>query len=109
MSTIWQVPLSPRNQQLVLDIGGTSYTLHFNYNVVNQTWIVDVADANDNPICNGISLVTGVDLFGQFRYLGIGGGVPMITMTMGVGHSPDEIPTFDNLGIEAQVFFQTLV
>lgn len=109
ISQVWRLPLAPRNQMFRVDMGGTTYTLHFNYNRVNQTWIVDVCDTNDNPICMGISLVTGTDLFGQFRYLGIGGGLPMIAMTVGVGHSPDEIPTFNNLGVDSQVYFTTLV
>jgi len=109
MSTIWEIPLSPRAQRMVIDMGGIEYTLHFNYNRVSQTWIMDVHDANDVPFINGIPLVTGTDLLGQFRYMGIGGGLPVVTMTIGLGHSPDEIPTYENLGVDSHVYYKTLV
>jgi len=109
MSTIWEVPLTPRAQVIRVDIGNTFYTLNFRWNRVNSTWIMDISDSLNNPLSMGIPLVTGADLLGQFRYLGIGGGVPMITMTIAVGHSPDEIPTYENLGIDAHLFYKTLV
>jgi hypothetical protein len=70
---------------------------------------MNVGDLNDKRLLTGIPIVTGTDLFGQFRYLGIGGGLPLIAVTIGLGHSPDEIPTFDNLGIDSQLFFKTPV
>jgi hypothetical protein len=67
---------------------------------------MDIGDVFDAPLVNGIPLVTGTDLFGQFRYLGIGGGLPMIVMTIAVGRSPDEIPTYENLGIDRHVYLR---
>jgi len=101
--------MSPRAQVFQVDIGSVYYTLNLRWNRVNQTWIMDILDNLDTPMCMGVPLVTGVDLLGQFRYLGIGGGVPMITMTIAVGHSPDEIPVYDNLGIDAHLFYKTAV
>jgi hypothetical protein len=109
MPTIWEIPLSPRTQKMRVDISGTVYTLHLKFNSVCNTWIMDVNDSNDFPVLEGVPLVTGSDLFGQFRYLGIGGGVPVIVMTIGPGRSPDEIPNYVNLGIDGRVFFKTLV
>lgn len=109
MSVIWQIPLQGgAAQTLQVSIGSVTYTLHFTYNMAMPAWIMDINDSYDVPICQGIPLVTGTDLMGQFRYLGIGGGVPMTVMTVGVGKSPDEIPTYENLGIEGQVFYKTL-
>jgi hypothetical protein len=93
-------------------MGGTTYALHFKFNRIMQAWVMDIRDASDQPIggaggLDGIPLVTGTDLLGQFRYLAIGGGIPMIVMTIAVGHSPDEVPTFQNLGIDGHLFFQT--
>jgi hypothetical protein len=109
MSTIWEIPLSPRAQRMRMDIGGTFYVLHFKYNSVLNAWIMDVNDTNDIPILEGVPLVTGSDLFGQFRYFGIGGGLPMIVMTVGPGRSPDEVPNYTNLGIDGHVYFETSV
>lgn len=109
MSTVWEIPLTPHAQRMRLDIGGTVYTLHFKYNSVIQAWMMDVNDSADNPILEGVPLVTGSDLFGQFRYLGIGGGLPMIVMTIGPGMSPDNIPQYADLGVDGHVYYMTLV
>jgi len=110
MSRIFKVPLTPRPQTMRVNMGGTVYTLHFRYNRVMLLWVMDIYDQFDNPIAvagglSGIPLVTGCDLLGQFRYLGIGGGMAMIAMTVGPGHSPDETPTYKNLGTDGRVYF----
>lgn len=109
MATIWEVPLTPRAQTMNITIGSTQYVLHIQFNKISNTWIMDIGDVFDAPLVYGIPLVTGTDLFGQFRYLGIGGGLPMIVMTIAVGKSPDEIPTYENLGIDGHVYFKTSV
>ena len=117
MTTVYQLPLSPQTQKMRVDIGGTLYTLRLRWNPISACWIVDLTDENDAPLINGsgaglgltgIPLVTGTDLMGQFRYLGIGGGTPWTAMTIGPGHSPDEVPTRDNLGTDGNVYFETL-
>jgi hypothetical protein len=107
MATIWEIPLTPRAQVMDVNLGGIVYTLNFRYNRVNSTWVMDIGDSLATPMIMGIPLVTGTDLLGQFRYLGIGGGVPMITMTIAVGHSPDETPTYDDLGIDSHLYYKT--
>lgn len=110
MATIWELPVtSGRAQRMRCDIGGTLYTLHLKYNRVCGSWVMDINDSADNPLLEGIPLVTGSDLFGQFRYMGIGGGLPMIVMTIGPGMSPDEVPDFMSLGVDGHVYFKTLV
>src|SRR5262252_2964792 len=118
MATIWEIPLSPKAQVLRTEIGPTTYTLRITYNKPMEAWIMDIHDQDGNPLppignqlsgLNGIPLVTGSDLLGQFRYLGIGGGVPMIVVTIGPGHSPADIPTFTDLGIDGRLYFKTLV
>lgn len=111
MATIWKVPITPaRAQMMRLDINGTFYTLHLKFNSVIGAWVMDVNDSSDTVnLLHGLPLVTGSDLFGQFRHLGIGGGLPMIVVTIGPGQSPDEIPTFENLGLDGHVYFETLV
>jgi hypothetical protein len=109
MSTIYEIPLIARAHQMRIDIGGTVYILHFKFNRVCGSWVMDIKDTTDAPLLDGIPLVTGTDLFGQFRYLGIGGGLPMVVMTVGPGRSPDEVPTYDNLGTDGHLYFETLV
>src|SRR5689334_12601431 len=106
MSTVFEIPLIPTAQKLSVDINGLLYTLHVRWNQYMRAWILDIHDENDVVLpggLNGVALVPGTDILGQFRYLGIGGGVPMLIMTIGPGKSPDELPTTDNLGTEARL------
>lgn len=109
---VMEIPLIPAAQVLAVDIGGTTYTLHVRWNQFMACWVMDIHDENDADLAgglNGVPLVTGADLMGQYRYLGIGGGVPMLVVTIGPGTSPDEIPTYYNLGIEGRLYFETMV
>jgi len=64
-------------------------------------WIVDIQDALTNAyIIAGVALVTGVNLFEQFYYTGVKGY--LVIETKG---NPDEIPTFESLGNESQVYY----
>jgi hypothetical protein len=109
--TYFEIPLSARAQRFTMDINGTSFTLHIRWNQYMNAWIMNIHDFADNPLpqhgLNGIPLLTGTDLMGQFRYLGIGGGIPMIVLTIGPGLPADQVPT-TNLGIDGHLFFETL-
>jgi hypothetical protein len=70
--------------------------------------MLDIYDSNWDPIVMGTPLVTGTDLLGQFGYLGIGKSgaswVQLVVMTIAVGHSPDEVPTFQDLGVDGHLY-----
>jgi hypothetical protein len=63
---------------------------------------LDIADANGNPIVQGIPLVTGADLLAQYEYLGIGGALFVQT-----DYDLNAVPTFENLGQTAHLYWQT--
>lgn len=106
-STILQIPFRPgRLQRFRITMAGLSYVMVAWWNDVSQTWILDIyQDDGVTPILRGTPLVTGTDLLGQFEYLDIGRLGAMSVFTFGVGHAPDEIPTFSDLGNEGQVFY----
>lgn len=62
-------------------------------------WVIDLADADSNPILQGVPLITGADLLEQFGYLGLGFKLYVQTV-----QDPDATPTFENLGSDANVF-----
>lgn len=75
------IPLSSApNQTLssVLDVDGNNLLLNFAvyFNEQSQTWYMDIADANNNPLLTSIPLVPGnypaANLLGQYSYLEIG-------------------------------------
>ncbi len=102
--SIYQIPLTPgQPQTFPISLGGTTYTLTFRYrNTIEGGWILDIADASNNPLVNGIPLVTGANLLEQYSHLGFQGGLYVQTTT-----DPDAVPTFDNLGADAQLYWVT--
>ena len=72
--TAYQIPLQATPQTLSVQFpNGNTYNLQtaFLFNQ-NPCWVMNIADANNNPLANGIPLVTGADLLEQFAYLGLG-------------------------------------
>ncbi len=88
----YQVPLTPTPQtfSMVLPNGLTyNFRLIFNF-TPNPCWLLDIADANGNPLVCGIPLVTGADLLAQYAYLGLACKMWC-----------SSLPTFANLGVTA--------
>ena len=109
MTTYSEIPTRPgRPFKQRTDVLGVTYTFHFRFNVVSNTWIMEVWDDGDvNKVLCGIPLVTGCDLLGQYMYLPIGANAIMTVMTIGPGISPDTVPSFYNLGVDGHLFLLT--
>lgn len=105
MVAVFEVPTSTTPQSFQIQFpNSVTYTLSFQYLFVVETpvWIVDILDANNNPIACGIPLVTGADLLAQFEYLGF--DCSMFATTDG---SPSTPPTFYNLGTAGHLWVST--
>ncbi|MBR8471931.1 MULTISPECIES: phage baseplate plug family protein [Burkholderia] len=103
MTTYLEIPLTPDPQTFTMTLSGIDYQMTVQYREAGGTgWILDVADASGNALVSGIPLVTGTDLLGQYAYLGFGGRL----WVQGAA-SPDDVPTFDDLGIGSHVFWVT--
>jgi hypothetical protein len=103
VTTFFQVPLQAAPQRLTITLAGVQYTLTLQYrNTVEGGWILDIGDSNNNPIVQGIPLVTGADLLAQYAYLGFGGQLRVQTTS-----NPDAVPTFENLGTDGLLWFVT--
>ena len=99
----YEVPLTADPQTFGITLGGTEYRLTLLYrNCDGGGWVLDVADAAGNPMVGGIPLVTGVDLLGQFKYLGFSG-----SLFVQGSANPDDVPTFDDLGVGSHLFWVT--
>jgi hypothetical protein len=104
MFFIYIIPLTNVPQVFVTNLAGTDYTLTIKWNDMAQSWYMDIADASQNPIACGIPFITGTSLLKQLAYLGIEGD--LIVQTTG---NIDAVPTLDNLGDAANLYFQTTV
>ena len=100
--TPYTIPLTNSQQQLSIALGGTIYTLTVYWNTQSNVWTLDIADSAGKDIVLGIALVTGCDLLGQYAYLGLGGSLVVQT-----DFDPTLPPTYDNLGINGNLYFVT--
>jgi hypothetical protein len=52
-----------------ISLSGTIYNMNFKWNALNQFWLMDILDANFNPIAYGIVVVPNFNLTEQFAAL----------------------------------------
>lgn len=104
MPNYFQIPIKAgAPQRFSITLGGTEYRLTLRYlNVTEGGWVLDIADASGAAILLGIPLITGADLLAQYKYLGLGGRLWVQTTK-----DPDAVPTFDNLGDGAYLYWVT--
>lgn len=104
MGTPYAIPLVLGTPQTFsIQLGPNVYQLTFLYR--NDPggqggWTVDIDDTSGNAIAHGIPLVTGADLLAQYPHLGFTGKLIVQTNS-----NPDAVPTFTNLGGDAQVYW----
>jgi hypothetical protein len=96
--TVYTMPLANVPQRFTMDIVGATYIIRCRWNE-SIGWALDINDANDISLIACIPLVTGVDLLGQYGYLGI--NAALIVYTDGDQFAP---PTLENLGRESNCY-----
>jgi hypothetical protein len=109
VQTVVEIPtISGQNFKEKITLSGVEYTLVFQWNQVSNCWILDIYDTTGLiPILRGTPLITGADLLNQYLYLDIAVSGGLLVETLAVGHSPDEVPTFTNLGSDGHLFYVT--
>lgn len=101
MTQFFEVPTKPAQaQRFQVQLGQQTYTLRVVWNTVSSCWVMDIADAEDVPIVQGIPLITGADLLEQYGYLGIPGRLIVQT-----DNDPNAVPTFLNLGEAGHLYY----
>ena len=111
MTTLFaEIPLSSNPVQFGIVLSGVRYELTFVYRNADLTvcggcgWTVDIADTFGNPILCGVPLVIGADLLSQYRYLGLGGSLIVVSDGDVTG---EPVPSFFNLGTGCHVYWIT--
>ncbi len=91
----YTIPLSNAAQQAGVTLAGVLYNLTVLYRDNPQAgWTLDIADANQNPILQGVPFVTD--------YLGFGGMLAVVNAA-----APLVPPTFRNLGSDVLIYWLT--
>ncbi|MCW3543123.1 phage baseplate plug family protein [Burkholderia cenocepacia] len=100
---VYEIPLSPQPQRFTVTLSGVDYRMTVQYRAAGGAgWVMDIADSGGAPLVSGIPLVTGINLLEQYRHLGFTG-----RMWVQGAESPDDVPTFDDLGVGSHVFWVT--
>jgi hypothetical protein len=100
---VYEIPLTPEPQTFNVRLVDKEYRFSLAWNAIANTWTLDIATVdNSTPLVQGIPVVTGSNLIGQFEHLGIGGELRART-----DHDPDAIPTFGNLGAAGHLYLVT--
>jgi hypothetical protein len=93
-------PALPQSMQISLN--GVTYTIKVRWCGPANCWTMDLSDASNNPIVQGIPLITGCDLLEQFAYLDLG-----FSLACQTANDTDAVPTFANLGQAGNLFVAT--
>lgn len=97
----FEIPLQATNQRFSISLDGVVYVMSVVYrDDVEGGWVLDIYDANENPLVLGLMLVTGADLLGQYRYLGFAG-----SLIVRNDDGSEEAPTFSNLGNLSRLYW----
>jgi hypothetical protein len=99
---IFNIPIAaPGPQSFTVSLAGFDYQLTLKYrNTDDGGWTLDIADSTGNPLLSGEPLVTGIDLLDQYQHLGFNGSLYVQTTA-----DPDAVPTFENLGTDALLYW----
>lgn len=98
--TAYEIPLTPQPQLFNIQLAGKTYFLTLRWNVSGDYWVLDIADQDRAPLLQGLPVITGLDLLGQYGFMDFGG--MLIAQT---DSDPDVVPTYANLGSESHLYF----
>lgn len=101
--SVYLLPLDNIPETFEITLAGVDYNITSKWNDADDAgWVFDIADSDNNPIVSNIPLIVGADLLSGLEYLGINGS--LIVYTTGDDYA---VPTLDNLGADANVYFST--
>lgn len=103
---IFQIPLTNNNEVFEINLAGTDYLLTSKWNPAPEGgWTLDFVNAQTNAsVAANVPLITGGNILEGLDYLGFNGSLFVFT-----DGNPDAVPTFTNLGVESNLYFQTVI
>src|SRR5258708_3501924 len=102
--TTFILPLQTVPQTFNINLANKPYLMTVKWNDADDAgWVADFADGNTNvAIVGNIPLITGADCLSGLEYLEFDGS--LLVYTDGDSFA---VPTLDNLGVEANLYFLT--
>ena len=101
---VFRIPLVPTPQTFGITLAGRALVMTVQWNGESPAWEMDIADGVTGEVLFlRLPIVTGVDLFAQYRHLVLGGA--LAALNDGTPGNPP--PNLTDLGIDSQVYFLT--
>lgn len=97
--TPYEIPLTAEAQQFQINLGEVTVTLTVRWCAPANCWIMEIADSAGAPYVQGIPLVTGVDLLGQYHYIG---NVGQLIVQSDV--DLNKVPDYTSLGSQGHLY-----
>lgn len=91
----------PGSWQAQIQLSGIIYNLRFQWNALNEYWVMSIYNRNDEPIVIGIKVVTNYNLTEQFVAIGMPPGDIVCLNVLGEW---GKIQRFD-MGQVAELFY----
>lgn len=103
--SVFLIPLVNNAQTFEIELGGNDYIMTCKWNNSDEAgWVIDLSDATTgDSIVAGLPLITGADILENIQYLGFNGSLYIFTDGDDVA-----VPTLDNLGVQSNLYFQTV-
>ncbi len=98
MSRLTEIPLKASNQEMDISLGGVIYHLRIKYNEYSG-WMLDVMTQSRTPVLSGIPVIHGIDIFEQYRYMGLNG------LLIFYCEKPENESEFDEFGRGNRLYF----
>lgn len=98
----FKIPLNPFPESFGVTINNVDYNGVTRWNVPAQTWVLSLFTTNNVPILQNIPLIPGVDLLGQFAYLGINAKMSAL-----VDSDSAAVPSYSALGTTGNAYLET--
>lgn len=97
--TAYEIPLKSEAQIFNVTLNNVVYTFGLRWNTFSGVWTLDIGDQNDNPIVQGLSLITGTDLLDPYSYLNFG-----FKLEVQTDFNTFVAPTYTNLGSTSHLY-----
>lgn len=99
----FEIPLVANPQRFQITLSGVEYQVAVQWRNADEAgWVLDLYDVSGVAILQGLPLLTGCDLLAPYEHLALGGQLWVQTTA-----DPDAVPTFDNLGDGAHLYWTT--
>lgn len=99
----YKIQFSNHPEEFGITLLDQEFVIRSCWNDQSHNWEIDIFDQSMQPVVTSIPLICGVNLLKQHQHI-----LPTILFCYTDGNE-NSIPTFDNLGTEANVYFAVVV